>query len=159
VRAKIHQFAVVCLAIAFGACSDRSDPARVIKAKHEYHAPHGGTIVRLGREEYHLEFVRDTAAGKLTVYVLDSNAQLAVRTRETSLELVATIGAEKRPLALQAVPDATAGETIGDASRFEAQADWLKTTGRFDAELARIKIRNLTFLRVPFHFPRGNERP
>ena len=158
-RVNLPRLALAGILIASSSCSDPSDPARVVKAKHAYHAPHGGTIVRLGREEYHLEFVRDAAAGKLTAYLLDFEAQDAIRSRAESFDLVATVGAEKRPLTFKAVPNSAAGETNADASRFEAHAEWLKTTPRFDAELSQLKIRNTIFLRVPFNFPKGNERP
>jgi hypothetical protein len=128
---------------------------------HPYHAPHKGTIVRLGqaREEYHLELVHDPAAGKLIAYVLDHVAKEPIRAHSTSFELVVTDGAVKRTLTLSAVADPATGSTAADATRFEAQADWLKNLRRFEAELPYLKIGSTTFLRQPLSFPEGNERP
>jgi hypothetical protein len=58
--------------------------ARAPKMAHAHNAPHGGTIVQLGREEFHLELVHDPAAGKLIVYLLDHEAKQPVRARSTS---------------------------------------------------------------------------
>ena len=124
---------------------------------HSYNAPHGGTIVRLGREEYHLEFVRDPMTSRLTAYVLDAESTQATRTRASSFELVATVDGEKRPLTFVAAPDSAQGEAVGDSSRFESQADWLRTSSTFEAELVSLKISNTTFLRLRFSFPQGNE--
>ncbi len=153
------RFLAILLVLALTGCAERSHAPGMARAKHDFHAPHAGTIVRLGREEFHLEFVRDAAAGRLTAYVLDAQSQEATRIRADSFELVAVVGGEKRPLTFQAAPVTAEGETIGASSRFETQADWLKTTGSFEAELPRLKIFNTTFLRVPFTFPQGNEHP
>ena len=46
----------------------------------------------------------------------------------------------------------------GDTALFEAQADWLKTTGNFDATLKSLPIRGTTFTDVKFNFPKGNDK-
>lgn len=127
-------------------------------ARHEHHAPHDGTAIVLGKEEYHLELVLDATAGKLTAYVLDGELENFIRVKAPAFEIVATVGAEKRPLAFQAIANPATGETVGDTSQFEAQADWLRTTRVFDAELTALKIRNATFLHVAFNFPKGNDK-
>lgn len=134
------------------------DHAAAAPAKHEHHAPHDGTAIVLGKEEYHLEFVLDAATGKLTAYVLDGELENFIRVKAPAFEVVATVGAEKKPLTFQAIANPATGEAVGDTSQFEAQADWLKTTKAFDAELAALKIRNATFLRVKFNFPKGNDK-
>ena len=134
------------------------DHAAAAPAKHEHHAPHDGTAIVLGKEEYHLEFVLDAAAGKLTAYALDGELENFIRVKALSFEVVATVGTEKKPLTFQAIANPATGETVGDTSQFEAQADWLKTTRSFDAVLTSLKIRNATFLRVAFNFPKGNDK-
>jgi hypothetical protein len=124
---------------------------------HSYHAPHGGTIVRLGREEYHLEFVRDPISSRLTAYVLDTESKQAIQIRASSFELIASVDGEKRPLTFVAAPDHAQSEAVGDCSRFESQANWLRTASAFEAELVSLKISNTTFLRQRFSFPQGNE--
>ena len=154
------------LACAFTAvlvcgCS-KSDPRAASTdrsaAKHEHKAPHGGTAVVLGNEAYHLELVRDAATGKLTVFVLDGEMENFIRAKTRSFEIVATVGGAPRPLVLQAVANPATGETVGDSSCFETQADWLKTTPVFDAVLTTLEIRGTTFAAVPFNFPKGNDK-
>ena len=78
---KTTFIAVLSLSIVIGAigfpmgCSKKeaADLTKVtVPAKHEHHAPHGGTPVVLGDEAYHLELVRDPAKGKLQAFVLDA---------------------------------------------------------------------------------------
>jgi hypothetical protein len=132
--------------------------ARSLKMAHAYSAPHGGTIVQLGRDEFHLELVHDPAAGKLIVYLLDHEAKQPVRARSTSFDLVVKAGGEARTLNFMAIAN-PAGAASTEATRFEAQAEWLKTTRRFEAELPYLKIGSTTFLRQTFRFPEGNEKP
>ncbi len=125
---------------------------------HEHKAPHGGTAVVLGNEAYHLEFVRDAASGKLTAYVLDGEMEKFIRLKAAALELAVTTGGEKRTLALRPVANSATGETVGDTSQFEAQADWLKNTPAFDAVVTSIEIKGTKFEQVAFNFPKGNEK-
>lgn len=112
---------------------------------HAHTAPHGGTLVEIGEHAYNLELLRDQTAGKLTVWILDGHAENFVRLKAPALELVATVGGAPRPLLLKAVASAATGETVGDTSQFEAQADWLKTAGGFEVRLAAIEIRGTKF--------------
>ena len=146
-------------ALAVGACA-KSPPVATVApaAKHEHKAPHGGTPVVLGNETYHLELVRDATAGKLTAYVLDGEMENFVRVKAVSFEVVANGSAENRVLTFRAVANAATGESAGDTSQFEAQADWLKPTATFDATLTSLEIKGTTFSAVPFNFPKGNDR-
>ena len=123
---------------------------------HEHKAPHGGTAIILGNETYHLELVRDAAAGTLTAYVLDGHMDAFIRTKVPTFTIVASVRGEKRPLVFKAVGNPATGETAGDTSQFEAQADWLKTTATFDAVLTSLDIRGTKFDNVAFQFPKGN---
>ena len=150
------------LAFTLAGCvkSDNHAPASAARtpAKHEHKAPHGGTAVVLGQEAYHLELVRDAASGTLSAYVLDGEMENFIRVKAPSFEVVAAVGGEKRPLTFKAVANPATGETVGDTAQFEAQADWLKTTGSFDAVLASLEIRGTTFDAVAFNFPKGNDK-
>jgi len=126
-------------------------------AKHEHHAPHGGTPVVLGDEAYHLELVLDAPAGKLQAFVLDGEMENFVRSTASSFEATVTVEGEKHTLIFQAIADSATGEKVGDTALFEAQADWLKTTPKFDAVLTSLTIRGSTFAAVPFNFPLGND--
>src|SRR6266699_3894920 len=63
---------------------------------HEHHAPHKGTLVEFGEEFAHLELVL-SKDGKLTGYVLDGEAEKAVRVKQKEIEIkISTIeGKEK----------------------------------------------------------------
>ncbi|HAV61266.1 MAG TPA: hypothetical protein DCY13_02760 [Verrucomicrobiales bacterium] len=124
---------------------------------HVHVAPHGGTLVALGDEAYHLELVRDAEAGTLTAWVLDGHLENFVRIESPALQLVAEVNEISHPLKLSAVVSQATGETIGDTSMFAGQADWLKTAERFRATLDAIAIRTTTYSNVTFPFPEGNE--
>ena len=143
-----------------GGCS-RSDNHAAASAAHahEHNPPHGGTAVVLGDENYHLELVHNPAAGVLTAYVLDGHMENFIRTNVTSFEAVARVAGEARTLTFRAVANAATGETVGDTSQFEAQADWLKTATRFDGTLKNLTVRGTAFNDVAFRFPERNERP
>ena len=126
--------------------------------KHEHHPLHGGTPVVLGDEAYHLELVLDAPTGRLQAYVCDGELENFVRAAMPSFEIVAMVNGEERTLVLHAVPNPATGETVGDTSLFEAQADWLKTVKTFDAVVPTIAIRRTTFSNVDFNFPQGNDK-
>jgi hypothetical protein len=118
---------------------------------HVHRAPHGGMLVEVGDHAYNLELVRDAAAGKLTAYVLDGHAENFVRITAPAIELVAITGGERRLLMLQAVANAATGETVGDTSQFEAQADWLKSTGEFPGTISSLEIRGNKFQNIALY--------
>jgi hypothetical protein len=124
---------------------------------HEHVAPHEGTVVVLGDEAFHLEFLRDADAGTLTAYVLDAHLESFIRLPMPGFQVVALPTSNPRALEFKAVASAATGETVGDTSQFVAQADWLKTTAEFDAVLTSLTIRGTTFSAVKFNFPKGND--
>ena len=155
-----HRFlAPALLTFFFVACS-KPEPATAAApaAKHEHKAPHGGTPVVLGQEAYHLEFVRDAAAGKLAAYVLDGEMENFVRIKAASFDLTIKLPGLFHGLTLTAVANSATGETVGDSAQFETQAEWLKTTASFDATLAALDIRGTNFTEVAFNFPKGNDK-
>jgi hypothetical protein len=112
---------------------------------HVHVAPHGGTLIEIGDHAYNLELVRDSTAGRLTAYVLDGHAENFVRIAMPSIEMVAIVGGERRPLTLRAVANTATGETIGNTSQFEAEADWLKTAAEFPGTVKSLEIRGSRF--------------
>jgi hypothetical protein len=150
---------VVPLLFAAGCAKKIPDPSAAAKpAKHEHHAPHGGTPVVLGNEAYHLELVLDPAAGKLQAFVLDGEMENFIRSTAPSFEVLATVAGKSDPLLFVAIADSATGEKIGDTALFEATAPWLKTTRTFDGVLTKLEIRGTTFTAVPFNFPKGNDK-
>lgn len=159
----MSHFPLICVLVLgsiAGGCSRSDNPAAAPAAHaHEHNPPHGGTAIVLGEENHHLELVHNPAAGVLTAYVLDGHMENFVRINVPSFEAVARVAGGVRPLTFRAVASAATGETVGDTSQFEAQADWLKTVTRFDGTLKSLTVRGRAFNDVAFRFPEGNERP
>jgi hypothetical protein len=141
----------------FAGCSKAPAPDSGAPHKHVHHPPHGGTPVVLGDEVYHLELVLDAPDGVLQAYIFDGELENFIRSAVPSIEIDATVAGEQRTLVLAAVPNPATGETVGDTSLFQAQADWLKSTRDFDGVVRSVTIRGTTFTGVKFNFPRGND--
>ena len=155
------------LAIAFtqlgcekkGAHHSEQEDSHETHAHHEHTAPHGGTLVVLGEEFAHVEFVLDETTGKLTAYVLDGEAEKPIRLTEETIGLkINRLDPEQTmALQLQAVANVLTGETEGDTSQFEGQSEALVGTTEFQAEITSIVVKGQTFTNVDFKFPEGNE--
>ena len=141
---------LVALMLAGFGCSKKHDHGSA-SGGHAHTAPHGGTLVEIGQHAYNLELVRDAAAGKLTAYVLDGHAENFVRIAAASIELTAITGGERRTLSLKPVANPATGETIGNTSQFEAQADWLKSTGEFPGTISLLEIKGTRFENVSIY--------
>ena len=151
---------LIAIAALLTACSKTEsahdhDPAG--QARHEHQPPHGGTPVELGGEEYHVEFVRDAAAGKLQAFVLDGELETFIRIAAPSFEVVALVSGREETLLFQPMASNATGEQVGNTSWFEAQAEWLKRTTNFDAVLKEITVRNKTYTNIAFNFPKGSD--
>ena len=121
---------------------------------HHHTAPHGGALVVLGEEVAHIEFVVEPDSGVLTAYVLDGEAEKAVRIPSGTIEI------ELKPngkLSLEAVADELTGETKNDTSTFRAESDLLKGKDSFEAAIVSVKVKGQTFEDVAFRYPDGNE--
>ena len=121
-------------------------------------APHGGTLVVLGEEAAHVEFVLDAASGELVAFVLDGEAEKSIRLEADSLSLSVT-AAEGDPfdVVLAGVANELTGETVGDTSEFRGSHDGLKGMSEFDARLGALTVRGVSFEAVAFPYPEGNE--
>ena len=162
----LNPLLALVLTLALPACKDQhaghdhgkpGDAKKEAAHKHEHTPPHGGAPVVLGDEEFHLEFVREAAAGKLQLYVLDGHLDKFVRIAVPAIEVTSTIGGVLQTLAFQPVANPATGEKVGDTSLFEAQADWLKTATNFDAVVKLVDVKGKAFKDVKFNFPKGNE--
>lgn len=74
---------------------------------HGSEGPHGGHILGLGDEEYHLEWIHNES-GKLTFYLLDADAKADVKTTANSISITTTVVEKTKTVAL--------GTTTPDAS-------------------------------------------
>ena len=140
------------LIAAFSACGKNTNRGEK-HGGHVHTAPHGGTLVELGEHAYSVELVRDTAAGRLTAFVFDGHAENPVRIKSPTLEIIAMPDGIYTPVSLKAVANSITGETVGDTSQFEVQADWLKTAGDF-AGIFTIEIRGTKFEQVAYSLPK-----
>lgn len=150
----------VALTVVFSGCGEHRSvrPTAAAPAhKHEHVAPHGGTAVELGRDEFHLELVADLVAGRLTAYLLDGELEQFIRVPAPAFQVIAIVGGAERTLTFNAVSNPATGEMAGDTSQFEATAGWLKATTNFDATLKELTIRGKAYRDVTFNFPKGNE--
>lgn len=124
---------------------------------HTHAAPHGGTLIVLGDESAHLEWVLDSATGKVDLYVLDGEAingvQVAHETLRFAIEGVPSVGTVE----LSAVASSLSGETVGSTSRFQGEIAGLKGVEKFDATLEAIIVRGVEFRGVSFPYPEGND--
>jgi len=160
---KLIRLTAVLLLVATVVAAGCRKPAPVSTAaakppKHEHKPPHGGTPVVLGDEVYHVELVLDAATGKLQAFVFDGELENFIRSSALTVEIDAVVNGQPKIIVLSAVANPATGETVGDTSLFEGQADWLKGVKDFDATLKAITVRGTTFSEVQFNFPKGNDK-
>lgn len=164
---KIILFAILTLLLSVSAlrAADQGQDVPDEEHHHEHHAPHGGTLVVLGEEFAHMELVLDPGAGSLTGYILDGEAENAVRIGQEDIDIkirdTLPSGGESDKsgyaLILKPVSNILTGETAGDTSEFAVQSDKLKDVQKFDAVISVINIKGQTFRNIGFRFPEGNE--
>jgi hypothetical protein len=106
-----------------------------------------------------VEVVFDRATGRLTVYLLDGEAEAALRSRQVEIEArVERLDIDGRPLGgvpplklrLAPVASALTGESVGDASQFVAAHETLRGHARIRGVLARVEARGQAFDEVAF---------
>ncbi|MEY4939816.1 MAG: hypothetical protein RIQ93_1551 [Verrucomicrobiota bacterium] len=142
---------LTALGLVIGGCS-KQESAPAAAGGHQHAAPHGGTLVEVGEHAYNIELVREAATGKMSAYVLDGHAENFVRITAPTLEVIAFTGGQRRSIVLRAVPNSGTGETVGDTSQFEGQADWLKQTDKFPGAIPLVEIRGSKFANVSLYF-------
>ncbi|MDB6128902.1 MAG: hypothetical protein JWM04_9 [Verrucomicrobiales bacterium] len=160
---KIQSIIVMSLVLSLAGGCSKTDTAsstntpKAATAHHEHKPPHGGAPVELGEEEYHVEFVTERGSGILRAFVMDGELENFVRIEAPTLEVTAKLPGKEEILILKPVPNSATGETVGNTSLFEGQADWLKTTTNFDAVLKQISVKTKTYTNVIFNFPKGSD--
>ncbi|MDR3669683.1 MAG: hypothetical protein P4L36_02505 [Holophaga sp.] len=123
---------------------------------HHNQPPHGGTPVVLGDDQFHMELVRDPAAGLLRAYILDGEMEDFVRISARGFTILVDRGGRQDTLTFQPVADLATGETVGDTSLFQARADWLRQTDHFKGVIQTLPVQDQTFKAVAFGFPEGS---
>lgn len=134
----MKRFATIAATALFGTCigfaggctesAPKGRPAQVEAAgsphDHGEHAhpstgPHSGTLIELGKEEYHAELVHDDAAGTVTIYILGPDAQEEVAIDAKVVRINVRHDARGAQFELAAAPQAR--DEAGQASRFVSQ--------------------------------------
>lgn len=141
----------VALTIAAAGCGHHAAGTAdaVAPGSHKDEPPHGGTAIDLGQDLYHLEMLRDPDNGTLTVWVLDGEMEEFIRIAQPAIALEWN----GHSALLRAVASSATGETVGDTSQFELQADWVKQTPAFHGRIGPVTVRGTPFEPVAFDFP------
>ncbi len=151
-------FALLVVVLAFGGCGDGEEPPPPSSGGHRHVAPHGGALVELGEEAAHVEVVLEPGTGRLTLYVLDGEAEEGVRVQQGTINLAVKIGdAKEIPLNVDGVESAVTGETRTDTSEFAGTFSVLEGVRSFGALIYRLEVKGRVFQRVEFRYPEGNE--
>lgn len=126
---------------------------------HTHEAPHGGALLELGDHFGFLELVVDPDAGTATLYVLDGEAEKAVRVAHPTLSLTMTEPAAVggAPLVLVAQASSLTGETVGDSSQFVVTHAALRGVTMVKARLATITVKGQTFTDLALEWPDDHE--
>jgi hypothetical protein len=103
---------------AAGCGSDPPKPAGEKQSEHEHASagPHGGALIELGDETYHVELVHDDRAGEITFYVLDGSAKKAVPIDAADVSVNLKLAGQPKQFKVAAKADA--GDSAGKSSRF-----------------------------------------
>ncbi len=83
---------------------------------HPSEGPHGGALIELGNEEYHVELVHDEQAGTVTIYILDAAAKAPVAIAASDVALNLKHEGQGKQFKLGASPNQ--GDPQGKSSRF-----------------------------------------
>jgi hypothetical protein len=103
-------------------------------------SPHHGSLIELGRGDYHAELVHDSATHTMTIYLLDSAAKNAVTIPAQQLSLNLLVAGKPQQYQLMAQPQPTDPE--GMCSAFTSASETMckamdakGTTGRLNVPI------------------------
>lgn len=149
--------------IGAAACADRAPDAApagsatAAVAEHEHKAPHGGVLIELGEEFAHLELVYEPGAGRMTLYVLDGEAEASVRIAQPVIDVAfaqpTPMGGRPRPFV--AVTSVLTGERAGDSSQFVLEGTDYRGASALAGRVVRVVVRGAEFADVPFRWEAG----
>lgn len=113
---------------------DMPPPATVEIHEHPSEGPHHGTLIELGKEEFHAELVHDD--NSVTIYVLDSAAKNSVPVDAS--EVLINILKDGKPAQFKLAATPVEGDPNGKSSRFVDSGTEL--AGHLDNEAAAPKL-------------------
>jgi hypothetical protein len=105
----------IVLAVAVGVTAAPAEGQGHAHA-HPSAGPHQGTLIELGKEDYHAELVHDDKTDTVTIHVLDASATKAVAIPAKQLTLNVRAGGKPRQFVIKPVPQA--GEPANSSSVF-----------------------------------------
>jgi uncharacterized protein YdeI (BOF family) len=156
--------ALVFLGLAGCGCNNNPPaPKPNAAAGHEDHGhshaakgPHMGSVIALGAEEYHAEFVWDDASGKVTVYLLDKDIKSnpAAASSQETITIEGKMKEETKTYTLAAV-NRTSGD-MPTATQFEVDdkelVSLLETLGGNNSATLTVKIGDKEFAKQNINF-------
>jgi len=86
------------------------------EAPHAEVGPHGGSLIELGKEEFHAELVHDEKAGEVTFYILDGAAKKTVPIEAT--EVLVNLKHDGKGEQFKVAAKPAAGDPPGKSSCF-----------------------------------------
>ncbi len=137
----------------------KSEAAHDEHEGHDHTAPHGGALLVLGDEHAaHLELLFEPTTSKLTGYVLDGEAEKAIRIAQQEIRLTVAGGDLKSSaaLTLKGIASPLTGEKPGDTSQFEGSEPALKGAKKFNVVIKSITVRGKEYKNVEASYPEGN---
>jgi len=142
-------FGVVAMGLAVawvaGGASSLAAQPKTQKGAHAHahpsEGPHHGSLIELGREDYHAELVHDDATNTVTIYMLDGAAKDAVPIDAKQLTLNLLVGGKPQQFQLTAQPQSNDPEGICSAFGCTSEPmckalDAKGTTGRLNVEVS-----------------------
>jgi len=131
---------------------------------HHHTAPHGGTLIALGDHFAHAEVKVDAEMGVMTLWLLDGEAQAAVRSPLRAVDMmIQPLDDAGKPtlqslsVSLQPVAKPLTCETVGDTSQFQSPIDDAASLQRFEATIKMLLVKGTKLPDVKFRYPEGNE--
>lgn len=125
---------------------------------HAHSAPRGGALVELGDHVAHLEAVVDHEEGRLSVFVLDGEAENPIRLGQTELEGLIRVPDEPPfELILEARANELTGETAGNSSEFTTLDPRFRELREFAIRIDSISVLGTEFTSVTIPYPEGTE--
>ena len=120
-------------------------PAGPTVHEHAEHGPHGGELLEVGKEEYHVEIIIDEEKKQLVVYLMDGQVKTFVALDTPFLAVNLKMAGKPVQVKLMPVPQEV--DQKGFSSRFGTASPALVDalhTGHVDAKLA-LKIGNKAY--------------
>ena len=162
--AKIIPLVTVSVMCMIGCGESSSNPALAEHSHdhaahaHHHEPPHGGTVIRLGDESFHMEWVKDLEAGIMRCFIMDGHLEKFIRITQVSFDVsVHPADGPRLQWTFHAAENRATGEQVGDTSEFHAQLSALPNKNTFEGNILAVHISGQQFENVAFKYPEGNE--